>query len=83
MANSSMGHGPVAVLLIFLGNNLNFSVSYYNTVKSSMASEEQESNLTNPGMALMPGSAPFQSYNPCLDEREVFALVWYISFLLV
>lgn len=48
-----------------------------------MESEEQESNLTNPRMALVPGSAPFQSYNPSLDEREIFALVQYILFPLV
>lgn len=83
MANCPMGRGPMVVLLILLGNNLNFSVSYYYTVKRSMESEEQESNLTNPRMALVPGSAPFQSYNPSLDEREIFALVQYILFPLV
>lgn len=78
-----MGRGPVLVLIL-LGNNFNFSVRHCYVVKSSTESEkEQESNLTNPGMALVPGSAPFQSYNPSLDEREIFALVRYISFPLV
>lgn len=76
-----MGRGPGFILLTLLGNNLNFSVSYYRMVKSSAESEkEQESNLANPGMALVPGSAPFRSYNPSLDEREIFALVRCISF---
>jgi len=58
MENSPVGCGPVVLLLLLLGNNLNFSMSYYYMGKSSTESErEQESNLINPGMALLPGSA--------------------------
>lgn len=39
------------------------------------ASEEQENNSTNLGMALVLGSAPSQSSNPSLGARELFALV--------
>lgn len=42
---------------------------------SRAASEEQENNSTNLGVAVVLGSAPSQGSDCLLDGREVFALV--------